>query len=260
MNTKYIKSADGANIAYTVSGQGDALILLHGAGRTKEVWQEYGWIDEFKNHFTTIAIDIRGYGESDKSYDTDFYSIDHILSDIKIVVATCGFDEFFYFGHSYGATIGLQAIRAGMKIKKAVLASASFGDSFFKVTVPEWITEYEKMNIAKKSNSLNTLDLQPEDINWIENSDLDNYLAQFNAWNKWSGVQMDQIQTETAIYSGSKDNPDVVQNIVNNKKIMEQFHIKTKIFDNLNHSDLVTEKDVCYPWVYDFLSILWNKN
>ena len=35
MQTKFIKSPDGTQIAYEITGQGPALMLLHGAGKTR---------------------------------------------------------------------------------------------------------------------------------------------------------------------------------------------------------------------------------
>ncbi|MDF2589090.1 MAG: hypothetical protein K0S41_2931 [Anaerocolumna sp.] len=246
---------DGTQIAYTVCGSGDPIILIHGAGRNKEIWEKFGWVEALKEYFTVIAIDIRGYGESDKSYSPDFYHIDKILNDITSIIKANGFNEFYYFGHSYGATIGLQAIAKGLPIKKAVLASAAFGDQFFKVTVPIWIDEYTKMNDAKNKNEFHRLNLSNEDIEWMKENDLEVYLAQFKSWHTWTGVKMEQVNVPLAIYTGTNDNKDVLEGIKNNTGEMEHYHIKTMIFTGLNHAELVEKKDVCLNWILEFLDI-----
>jgi pimeloyl-ACP methyl ester carboxylesterase len=253
LDTNYTLSSDGAKIAYHITGQGKPLLLVHGSGHSKELWQTLGWMDAFQTYFTTIAIDVRGNGDSDKSYDPNFYSIDHILADIERVINACGFRECCYFGHSYGATIGLQALAKQLPIRKAVLASSMFGDRFFKKIVPSWIKEYSSYNDKKKHGVLESLKVSEQDLQWIQNTDLDLWIAQFKAWTHWDGVSIAQIKSPLAIYSGTNDNKAVLINLEKNKIELKNHGIETKIFDTLNHSGLVTQKDVCLPWVLEQL-------
>ncbi|HHV09534.1 MAG TPA: alpha/beta hydrolase [Clostridiales bacterium] len=253
MDTNYTFSSDGAKIAYSITGSGEPLLLVHGSGHSKELWLELGWIDAFQPHFTVIALDIRGNGGSDKSYDPDFYSINRILEDIQCVIKACGFHEFNYFAHSYGATIGLQALAHQLPVRKAVLASAMFGDRFFKKIVPAWIKEYGSFNDKKKAGELGNLKVSSEELDWIQSTDLDLWIAQFQAWKHWKGVSIDQIKSPLAIYSGTKDNKAVLINLENNKAVLENHKINTKVFDGLGHSELVTKRELCYPWVMENL-------
>lgn len=253
MNSKFILSSDGAKIAYNVFGRGFPLVLVHGMGANKEMWVERKWVEIFEKYFTVITIDIRGNGESDKSYDSNFYSINNIIDDINIIVKECGFNNYNYFGHSYGATIGLQLCKQTTNIKRVICAGTTFGDKFFKEIVPEWIEEYENFGIRKKNNTLNELDLSKEDIEWIEKTDFDLSVAQLKAWNNWEGVDIKDIKTNLAVYSGTKDNPHVLENLNNNKIEIQKNNIDFKIFENLNHTDLVSNVNMVSPWVLDFL-------
>lgn len=40
--TRYATSADGARIAFDVTGSGPALMLLHGGGQNRRAWHEAG--------------------------------------------------------------------------------------------------------------------------------------------------------------------------------------------------------------------------
>ncbi|WFR59558.1 alpha/beta hydrolase [Anaerocolumna sp. AGMB13025] len=253
MDNNYIVSADGAKIAYKVFGKGSPLVLVHGMGSTKEMWEERNWINVFKKEFTVITIDTRGHGASDKSYSPDFYSIHNIINDINGVVKECGFHNYNYFGHSYGGTIGLQLCKYGSNISKMVCGGSSFGNKFFKDIVPEWIQEYERLNKAKKSNTLNELDLTQEDIEWIRHNDIDVFLSQFYAWNKWVGIDSKDIKTKLAIYSGTKDNPQVLDTLKHYAEKGVMNNITIKIFEGLNHTELVSNVAVVSPWVKDFL-------
>lgn len=145
MNSEYIVSTDGAKIAYNVLGHGFPLVLAHGMGSNKEMWLDRKWGEILKDHFTVISIDLRGHGQSDKSYDPNFYSLDNIIHDINTVVKECGFTDYNYFGHSYGATIGLQMCKHSKNLKKAICGGTTFGNKFFKEIVPEWINEYKSL-------------------------------------------------------------------------------------------------------------------
>jgi pimeloyl-ACP methyl ester carboxylesterase len=254
MKSKHIISTDGAKIAYNVFGKGSPLVLVHGMGSNKEMWVDRGWIEVFENYFTVITIDIRGNGESDKSYNSDFYSINNILDDINIVVKECGFNDYSFFGHSYGATIGLQICKQNKNIKKVVCGGTIFGNKFFKEIVPEWIIEYESLSLKKKNNMLDKQNLSREDMEWIEKTDFELAIAQLKAWTNWEGIEIKDIKTSLAVYSGTKDNPQVLENLYTNKIEIKKNYIDLKIFENLNHDDLVGKTNIVSPWILDFLS------
>lgn len=252
MKSNYAFSLDGAKIAYNVSGQGPALLLLHGLGAYKEMWVETGWTEILQKYFTIIAMDIRGNGESDKSYDSNFYTINNIINDINIVISECGFKEYSFFGHSYGATIGLQLCKCTKNVNKAICAGTMFGDKFFKEMVPKSIYEYEDILSRKKNNTLDELNLTMEDIEWIETKDFELAIAQYKALNKWVGVEVEEIATNLAVYSGTNDNPQVLQNLIINEDKIKKNNITFKIFENLHHGELVSKTSIISPWALEF--------
>ncbi|CAM3535253.1 3-oxoadipate enol-lactonase 2 [Vibrio aerogenes CECT 7868] len=50
-------------LAYTKSGSGPALVLIHGVGLRLEAWMRQ--FEAFNRHFTVYAVDMPGHGESD---------------------------------------------------------------------------------------------------------------------------------------------------------------------------------------------------
>ncbi|MNO08759.1 hypothetical protein D3C81_2315880 [compost metagenome] len=66
-------------------------------------------------------------------------------------------------------------------------------------------------------------------------------------------MNIGQIKSPLAIYSGTNDNKAVLINLENNKTELKNHGIETKIFEALNHSELVTQKDICFPWVMEHL-------
>lgn len=253
MKKDYIISVDNAKIVYTVFGNGPAIVLAHALGAKKEIWEESGWVDILKEHFTVISIDLRGNGESDASEKIDFYTQDKVISDIEAIVKKCGFSEFNYFGHSYGATIGLKLCKDNKNVRKVVSAGTNFGNEFFNTIVPDIIVDYEKFNAIKKRNIFDEEGLQNEDIEWLKNTNLDARIAKLKAMNNWTGVQIDEIKTKLAIYSGEADIPLVKEALINNQEALSKKNILSKVFEKLNHSELVSKSEIVSPWVLDFL-------
>jgi pimeloyl-ACP methyl ester carboxylesterase len=52
-----------ANIAYTISGKGNTLILLHGFLESTLIWKDF--VSVLEKHFQVVCIDLPGHGESD---------------------------------------------------------------------------------------------------------------------------------------------------------------------------------------------------
>lgn len=253
MMSNYVRSPDGARIAYEISGQGPAILLAHGMGYNRNIWEETGWVDKLAAHFTVITMDIRGFGESDKSHDSAFYSIGNIINDIHAIIHTCGFEEYHYFGHSYGATIGLQACMSSKHVQKVVCAGTTFGDDFFKESVPIWVKEHERLHALKLNKTYHEQNLTEEDIEWIESTDLESRIALLKALESWHGVNVRDITKKLAVYSGSEDNPFILENFRKNERELSEIGIPFKIFENINHIDLVSKIEIVSPWVLDFL-------
>src|SRR5262249_16020860 len=57
-------NVNGVNIHYVIGGQGEPLVLIHGFGQNWFMWNRI--LPELSKHFTIIAPDLRGVGESDK--------------------------------------------------------------------------------------------------------------------------------------------------------------------------------------------------
>ena len=105
------------------------IILLHGSsiwGRKLELNRILGQ-KLFEAGFTVLAIDSRGYGDSDDppqlkassdfSFDNDILSAtDYLFANTDIDTSRC-----YLVGHSFGAGIALNPIVTDHRIKKAVL-------------------------------------------------------------------------------------------------------------------------------------------
>lgn len=102
----FIEGVDGVKIHAVVMGKGDPLLLLHGHPETYLMWHKI--VDELAQHFTVVACDLRGYGDSDKPeglLDHSNYSKRIMAQDQVAVMKALGFERFSVIGHDRGARV-----------------------------------------------------------------------------------------------------------------------------------------------------------
>ncbi len=99
---KYIIS-NGIRLHYVTQGQGPLMLMLHGF---PEFW--YSWrhqIPEFAKDYNAIALDLRGYNESDKPSEQSAYVMSEFIKDIEGVIRGLGYDRCVLVGHDWGGAI-----------------------------------------------------------------------------------------------------------------------------------------------------------
>ena len=98
---------DDVPISYAVGGSGPPLLLLHGHPQTHVIWHRVAPV--LAEHFTVIAPDLRGYGDSGKppgDADHGNYSKRVMARDMLLVMRSLGFDRFDVLAHDRGARVG----------------------------------------------------------------------------------------------------------------------------------------------------------
>lgn len=61
--------------------------------RTRSLAPRFSWryqLREFKSEFRVVAVDMRGYGESDLPLSVDSYRFEHLVTDVKDIVEYLG--------------------------------------------------------------------------------------------------------------------------------------------------------------------------
>jgi haloacetate dehalogenase len=103
----YTHPEDGQiTIAYQQAGNGPPLLLLHGFPQSKIIWHAVAPF--LTKHFTVIASDLRGYGESSKPAgraDHSNYSKRSLAHDQLNLMKHLGFDSFHLVGHDRGGRV-----------------------------------------------------------------------------------------------------------------------------------------------------------
>lgn len=98
--------SNGVNIHYVAIGKGPLLVMIHGF---PDFW--YSWrhqMSGLKNDFRVIAIDQRGYNQSDQPQGVAHYAMPHLVSDVAAVIADAGADKATIVGHDWGGAVAWQ--------------------------------------------------------------------------------------------------------------------------------------------------------
>ena len=118
-------------------GHGPGLLLLHGHPQTHVMWHKIA--PRLAQHFTVVAADLRGYGESSKpatTPDHEPYSKRAMARDQVEVMRQLGFEQFSGAGHDRG---GYCAYRMALDhpqcvSKLAVFSNIPIGEAFRRIT------------------------------------------------------------------------------------------------------------------------------
>ena len=110
----------GARINLRHGGSGPPLLLLHGNPLTHVMWHKIA--PRLADHFTVVASDLRGYGDSSKpdgGEDHIGYSFRAMAQDQVEVMAALGLDSFHVCGHDRGGRVAHRmALDHSPRVKK----------------------------------------------------------------------------------------------------------------------------------------------
>uniref|UniRef100_A0A8D2PJH6 Epoxide hydrolase 4 n=1 Tax=Zosterops lateralis melanops TaxID=1220523 RepID=A0A8D2PJH6_ZOSLA len=95
----------GLRFHYVAAGERGKplMLLLHGF---PEFW--YSWrhqLREFKSEYRVVALDLRGYGETDAPPHKENYKLDCLIADIKDILESLGYNKCVLIGHDWGGMI-----------------------------------------------------------------------------------------------------------------------------------------------------------
>jgi pimeloyl-ACP methyl ester carboxylesterase len=95
-------SVEGVDIAFSISGAGPLVVLMHG-------WPELGlsWRHQVgplvEAGYRVAVPDMRGYGRSGKPAAPERYTLDQLADDMAAIAADVGAARWVAVGHDWGA-------------------------------------------------------------------------------------------------------------------------------------------------------------
>lgn len=107
-----ITAPDAVRLAADVAGAGPLLLFVHGFPELRQSWQRLTGAAVAAG-YRTAAIDVRGYGDSDRPEAVEAYRMEAIVADLVAVAdALAPGEPVTLVGHDWGASIVWNAIMA----------------------------------------------------------------------------------------------------------------------------------------------------
>ena len=133
---------NGMEMYYEVSGEGDPLIVLHGA--YMNIPSMGGIIPALTERHRVYALEFQGHG---RTTDIDRpITYENLGDDVAVFMDAVGLEKADVFGYSMGANAGLQlAIRHPEKVGRLIVASAAYDieglQPAFRAFIPQLTVE-----------------------------------------------------------------------------------------------------------------------
>ena len=178
-------TTNGVKLHYVTQGEGDLMLMLHGF---PEFW--YSWrhqIPEFAKDYKVVALDLRGYNDSDKPADKSAYVMDEFILDVEGVIKGLGYDKCILVGHDWGGAIAWNFAYAHPEMVERLIIlnlphPAKFAEGirnpqqmlrssymfFFQIPwLPEFLiqsSDYQPIETANKGMAVNKSAFSKEDL------------------------------------------------------------------------------------------------
>ena len=115
-------TANGLRIHYEVHGEGPPLVMVHANPYDRRLFTFQ--VAHFSNHYRCIAIDLRGYGLSDKP--TTPFTLEDMVQDVLGVCDDLGIQQAIFLGVSVGSGIALKiGLDHAMRARGLILVGGS---------------------------------------------------------------------------------------------------------------------------------------
>jgi pimeloyl-ACP methyl ester carboxylesterase len=98
--------SNGVKIHYASLGEGPLVLMLHGFPDFWYTWRDQ--MDSLSDSFQVVAVDLRGYNQSDKPEGAANYQMPLLVGDAAAVIAHLGREKAIVVGHDWGGAIAWQ--------------------------------------------------------------------------------------------------------------------------------------------------------
>ena len=107
-------------LAYTIEGEGDVVVLLHGWGCDHTIWQ--ATIDALVPHRKVIAVDFAGFGRSGEP--TTVWGVEEYTRSVEALLGSLGVVRPTLVGHSFGGRVSI-VYASRNEVERVVLTDAA---------------------------------------------------------------------------------------------------------------------------------------
>jgi pimeloyl-ACP methyl ester carboxylesterase len=243
-------STDNARIAYTVTGTGPALMLLHGAGKTRLDWHKLGYVDRLQQDFTVITVDLRGSGESDQFLEPADYAIEKICNDLYAVADACAVKEFAVWGYSFGGSIARYLAAWSNRVTAVAAIGVSLGPAVDE-TFDRYIDEFEQ-KYGHLIQPYRTGDLNEKQRDLVLKRQIPELLACFKGMREWPTIALNELRCPVMLLIGTK-NKNAMNWLDAHRQQLVEARIRVETVAGLTHLREFSQVDRVFPVISQFL-------
>lgn len=114
---KHSLSKDNKKVHYEVTGEGNAVVFLHGFLESSQMWKDFS--EEYSSHYKVICIDLPGFGKSDVF--TEVHSMEFMAEVVKNILEEQEVRECVMIGHSMGGYVSLAFLEKYPELLKGLV-------------------------------------------------------------------------------------------------------------------------------------------
>lgn len=116
-------AAGGPEIAYTLSGEGETLlVLVHGWGASQAIWESQ--VDDLAQRYTVLTLDLRGHGLSGRGEG----GLADLSRDVVAALDAAGASRAILIGHRLGGLVALEAAHERPQAVAGLVGIEAFPD------------------------------------------------------------------------------------------------------------------------------------
>ncbi len=255
MTPLFATSFDGARIAYDRSGAGPAVVLLHGGGSNRQEWHEAGYVGRLRDHFTVIAMDLRGHGESALPTHPADYTTARLCQDILAVADACGVERFSLWGMSYGGKVGRYLAAQSERVASFILMGTPLGLGVSgkpRQDALDFCARWSPIVRAERAGTLDVASLSQNDRELLQHLNVPAMLGWVRAMLDWPAIVPADFRCPTLWLIGSEDRY-AMDSLKTYEAALKGSKVQVYVVEGLDHEQVFEEIDRVFPTMLAFI-------
>jgi pimeloyl-ACP methyl ester carboxylesterase len=144
----YVQLDDG-QLFYSVTGEGEPLVLLHGNFNDHQIWQRQ--VNYLSQYYKVIAYDLRGYGQS-STPKSPFSNVE----DLKTLINELQLDKVTLLGSSSGGATSVDfTLTYPNQVQSLILVTPSINGNYYPISMTwQGIRNYLQTSIRGRTAAI----------------------------------------------------------------------------------------------------------
>jgi pimeloyl-ACP methyl ester carboxylesterase len=268
-------NANGVETYYEIHGDGQPLVLVHGAFVDCHMWMPQ--IEHFAQRFQVVCYDLRGHGQTGETPETK-YSIDLFADDLKTLLNSLELERVILCGLSLGGMIAQSfSVRYTDRLNALILAdtavsvSLTLSDKFQRyVLAPKWLMLATirwmsvprfvdfSFRLAQLTRSTDWFGQDPETAEYVRqamlNTSTQEYLKIYDAIYAFDLLDLATINVPTLILNGEYESKSVFRHTQEILKLIP--NAEAHVIPTAGHTSNMENSEAFNQQIYAFLAKL----